>query len=533
MRFGLSSHYVSARAVRALMLVVCLAGWVVLSGAILVPLAGTVQAVVDPSEIETRLIGLPHASTLAARSVILAGTATVGALALGLLPAAVLGSCSRRQWPWLIGLTLAPLIVPPQVYAYAWGLLPASPGARWAGGAVRAGLISAGWLWPVVALVVASGWRSTGNVAYRLALLDTSGFQAFLRAVLPGLRPQVVAAAALVGGITLIEYAIPHLVLARVWATELMVLVDVRAPYGQVIRMAAQPVAIIILLLGAAVLAVRGSGGWQPLTDEDATADSLERLNRGGRAGTIGWAAWLSAGGVWLLTLGVPVGLMAANLRMPRAWVEKLTTFAYQWPDTLQIALGAGAASMLLALATVGFWQASGRRALRWAALPALLTAIIPPPALGVGYVVMFNRPGWIGDLYAERPVVWILALVGRYGVVAILITWLALGRRKVVAVEQARVDGGTGLDILGHVLLPMLWPALVSAGLIVTLLAAFEVVVTQLTRPPAYNSIAMTLLNYMHYGRDDAVITTTLALVSAGVVVTQVCAHLLTRARN
>jgi iron(III) transport system permease protein len=224
---------------------------------------------------------------------------------------------------------------------------------------------------------------------------------------------------------------------------------------------------------------------------------------------------------------------MLANLRVPQAWIQGLTTFAEQWRDSLQIAVAAGLISVLLAVSTVGLWQASGRRVFRWAAVLTLLVAVIPPPALGVGYIVTFNRGGLIGELYAERPVVWALALVGRYGVVAVLIIWLSLGRRKVVAVEQARVDGGTSLDILGHVLLPILWPALVSAGLIVTLLALFEVIVTQMTRPPAYGSIAMTILNYMHYGRDDAVITSSLTLMAAGVILTQICGHLLTRVRT
>lgn len=529
---------------RVFALVACLAGWVVLGVAIVAPLAGMALAAVESDRIQTDILGTPTAWEVARRSLILSATATLVALGLGILPAAVLGHCSRRQWPWVVGLVLAPLIVPPQVYAYAWSLLdaqlvrqlgPNDPvawaasaevGQRWAGGAVRAGLISGGWLWPVVALVLAAGYRSTGRAVYRLALLDASSLQAFVRAVLPSLRPQIAAAAALVAGITLIEYAIPHLTLCRAWATELMVLVDVRAPAGQVIRTAAQPIGAVALILAVTLLAMRGSAFWQPLGEEDTTPEALARLNTA-RTG-LGLFAWAGAAVVWLATLGVPVVLMACNLRVPGAWLQGLATFAAQWADSLQIAAAAGLSSVLLAVGTVGLWYASGRRVWYWAALATLAAAVIPPPALGVGYVVVFNRPGWIGDLYADRPVVWIAALVGRYGVVAVLILWLSLGRRKIVAVEQARVDGGNGLDILRHVLVPMLWPALVSAGLIVTLLALFEVVITQLTRPPAYGSIAMTILNYMHYGRDDAVITTTLTLVAFGVVLAQACAHLL-----
>ncbi|HOA71952.1 MAG TPA: hypothetical protein PL151_00320 [Phycisphaerae bacterium] len=522
----------SAVPARAVVLAVCVAGWVVLAGAVAAPLLGAAWAARDPASIATQVVGMPSAGVLAKRSLILSMTACVTALVLGLAPAAVLGTCTRRQWPCLAGLVLAPLIVPPQVYAYAWSLLPAGPGPRWANGAWRAGLISGGWLWPIVTLMVAAGYRSTGRAVHRLALLDGSAAQAFLRAVLPSLRLHVVGAAAIVMSLTLIEYAIPHLTLCRVWASELMVLVDIRAPYGQVIRMAAQPMAIVLALLGMTLVVVRGSGYWLPVSDEDATPDVAERLNHAAPT-AIGRMGWLAAAAVWLGTLGVPVVLMAANLRAPRAWWQGLTTFAGQWPDSLQVSVATGLASVTLAVGTVALWQATGQGLWRWAALASLAVALIPPPALGVGYVVVFNQPGWVGELYADRPVVWILALVGRYGVLAILITWLAIGRRKIAAVEQARVDGANGLDILGHVLLPMLWPSLVCAGVIVTLLALFEVVVTQLTRPPAYGSIAMTILNYMHYGRDDAVITTTLTLVAVGVILAQACAHLLTRVRK
>ena len=85
----------------------------------------------------------------------------------------------------------------------------------------------------------------------------------------------------------------------------------------------------------------------------------------------MGRVVWVGAAGVWLATLGLPVGLMLTNLRVPQAWIQGLTTFAEQWGDSLQVALAAGITSVLLALCTVGLWQASERRVFRWAALLA------------------------------------------------------------------------------------------------------------------------------------------------------------------
>jgi iron(III) transport system permease protein len=503
-------------------------GWVVLLGAVVAPLLGGVWAVFGSDRVSTLVVGSPDVRRLALQSVALSVVATLTALTLGILPSAVLGSCSRRAWSWLVGLILAPLIVPPQVYAYAWGLLGSGGTQRWAGGAVRAGVISGAWLWPIVALVIAAGWRSTGRAVYRMALLDAAPLSAFMRVVLPSLRPTLVAASCLVAGITLIEYAIPHLTLCRVWSTELMVLVEVGAPAGQIVRMAVQPFICAVLLMVVAWRLVRGSGSWEAIQD-DTTFDAAERLNRR----LFGSCGPLASGGaalIWLATLGLPVGLMLANLRVPGAWMQGLAMFSRQWADSLQVSVAAGLASVVLAVATAGWWRASGRQIPRWGGLAALLVAAVPPPAMGVGLVMVFNRGGLIGEVYAQTPLVWTLALVGRYGAVAVLILWMTLGRRDIATVDQARVDGGTGLDILGHVLLPLIWPSLMAAGLIVAVLAMFEVVVTQMTVPPAYGSIAMTILNYMHYGRDDAVIASSVTVMVAGVLLTQVCAHFLSR---
>ncbi len=125
----------------------------------------------------------------------------------------------------------------------------------------------------------------------------------------------------------------------------------------------------------------------------------------------------------------------------------------------------------------------------------------------------------------------WILSLAGRYGAIAVLIVWLATGKRGIVAADQARADGAGSLEVLTYVLLPLFWPSLLAGGLIVAALSLFEVVVTQLVSPPGFGSIALAILNHMHYGRDDVVITTSLMVVTAGVVVTQLCGWLMVRA--
>ncbi|MGB4258172.1 MAG: hypothetical protein WBL15_10780, partial [Phycisphaerae bacterium] len=167
-----------------------------------------------------------------------------------------------------------------------------------------------------------------------------------------------------------------------------------------------------------------------------------------------------------------------------------------------------------------------------------LLAALIPPAALGQGFVLFYNRPygpgllgvvaGKLGDIYAETPVLWVLGLVARYAIIASLVVWLSVGRRGNVLADQARSDGADRFALLGWVLIPAVWPSLLAAGLIVTVLSLFEVVLGQMLSPADFSGIAQSILNQMHYGQDDVIITTSLIVMTAGILLTQGCGWLL-----
>jgi iron(III) transport system permease protein len=525
---------------RLVVLGICAIGWLVLAAGVVAPLVGMGLAVGRPGSISTELVAVPGSGVLLLRSLTLALTATAAALILGVLPAAVLASAPARSLPTLIGLVLLPLLVPPQVYAYAWQLAasPASPLNRllpenvaqmWLGGAVRAGLITAGWLWPVPAMILGAGWRSSGRTAYMLALLDTGPTRAYLRAVVPSLRPQLASAAGAVFAISLLEYAIPHLTRCRVYATELLVLVDAGAPSGQIMRMAVQVLAILGLLATGLILVVRPTVHWEQTGTDNETA-GLPGPTGQGRWGYVSGKAWVGSAVIWLATVGIPIGIMAAMKPGGSAWRESFALFAREWLGSLGVAIAAGMLAVSLAASTALLEAATGSRWARAGGWMTFVAAAAPPAALGIGFVLMFNRAGIPGNLYTDTPCVWTLSLVGRYGAIAVLISWLAVGRRGNAAADQARTDGAGVTGVLAHVLLPMVWPSLLAAGLIVTTLSLFEVVITQMTGPVGYPSIAVAILGQMHYGRDNVVITTSLAVVAAGFVLTQVCGRLLVR---
>jgi iron(III) transport system permease protein len=510
------------------------AGGVLLLASSGAPLLGILISLFERGQVSTEIVKIPRAGMLLFYSLVVSLVATGFSLLMGLGPAILMGqgARSRRGAALITGLCITPLLIPPQVYAYAWGLatapnrllstaLPPISGLGAWGSAVRAGLVSASWLWPVVALTVAAGWRTGARSVYALAVLDTSPHRAFVRAVLPSLRAHLIAAACLVFVITLIEYPIPHLCLARTYGTELLLLMDVGAPAGQVIR-AAWPAGLLVL---AALLVARGAmrsmSGWGP-DDEDAILSAAAR----GRSIEL----IVVSGLIWVATVVVPIGVLIGSFRAARAWREAFTLFAREWATSVSASLAAGALGVVIAATTV-VWAAAHRPQVRkivhQGAILSAIGAVIPAAVLGVGFVTTYNRQGWIGDLYSDSPVVWVFALTARYGAIPILLVWLALRKRSIITVEQARVDGAGHAALLTSILLPMAAPSLLAGGAIVALLSMSEVVVSQLVGPVGYPSIALAILNLMHYGRDDTVIVASLLIVTSGMILAQVSARL------
>ncbi len=515
-----------------------LAGWagvmlvaVVLLAVIVTPLVGVGIAVFDDDAIATDVIQPPAWGTLLARSVVLAGLAGLLAVVLGIAPGWWLAT-SRPAWrPVWLGLILTPLLLPPQVYAYAWSL---AEGALATGGGsgfspwerlLRAGWISAAWLWPVPALLIAQGWRATGRSVLTTALLDTSAGWAFVRAVLPSLRPFLLAGFCVVFAVAMLEYPIPHFSLARVYATELMLLATVNVPFGQIIRWALPGMIAVFAMFMVAAWILRSTDLWGE-TGEESEMRIVSRWSRSGA-----WSLRLVAVGVWLIAIGVPLVMMLRRYRRPDVWTAAFSTFREEWLASLMAAGLAGVLAIVMAGGTVLLMRASSARWVRWLARKGVwgmaLTALLPPVVLGIGFVKVVNSSEVSRYLYQSTLVVWSAGLAARYGALVVVILLLAWGRHAREEIEQASVDGANAFRVMGHILLPRMVRPLAAAGLVVALLAMFEVAITQLVGPLVFPSMAVTLLSQMHYGGDDVVIATCLVIMGAGLVLVQICGWL------
>lgn len=441
---------------------------------------------------------------------------------------------------WLGGVVL---LMPPYVYAYAWslpllpeGIAVGAPGAvafpAWVVTTARAAWCLALWTAPVAAVILAGGWRVSGRPAVRLALQDATAWQALWRVGVVATLPWLLISVAAVFVLAVTEYSVCHLCLVSTWNTEVLATAQIEADFGRT-ALLAWPLIVVVLIVAVLIWPWRGRLARlrAGLGELDADGDST-----GGR-GAIPW--WSLA--IVLITAGLlasPFVVLLSQLRDLAAFGEVWRTYPHEWPMGLLYAGGAGALGVALALAVDYVREASrhggARRLLRgWVeAVTALavLLAVAPPALVGDAWNTLGLRAAsaWpaLAAIVDHWPMV-SLVTAARFAAIPLVAVRLAGASRWRVLLPAAMSDGADWRSAYWRLRLPLLWPTLLATGVVVALLSLTEVAAAQLVRPPGTPSLALTLLNQIHYGRNDQIIAlcTYVFLATAAVVaVLQVC---------
>jgi len=451
----------------------------------------------------------PSAEMIVRSFALAAGIAALSVV-LGYVPGRLLGTISRGRGA-LLGVLLAPLLLPRYLVLYAWELVrtPTTPLGDWlsarpqwarAAGSVTSGLTLVMWYWPLAAVVIAQGFRSMDRDVHDSGLLDGSGPQRFARVTLPLLTPALLLAFGLCFVMVLGEFATFHLAGIETLGTALAVLYAETGSAATVAR-AAWPT-----VLPAAVVAValwRQSEDWSthpPLAAPPAPRRAAWR-----------WTLLVVLMG---LTVAAPVGLLAASLRDTTHFADFVELHREELGTSL-LAAGVGAAAALtlaagaLALGRLG----RGGRVVGALVLPTvLLAALLPGGLIGAALVHLQTplraegfREGWwsVSAGLAARTA----------GVVLLLLRFGARARSRHLA-ELAATDGAGAARTWWSVHLPSLWPLAAAAAVLATMLGLTELPATTVLLPAGVPNFAQGLLNQMHYARDQQVIASCLVLV-------------------
>lgn len=510
-------------------------GWLLLAASVFAPLAALAVMLAGGPPHRADLALSPRLIAIFARTLAIAGGATVLAFLLA-VPACFARTHAHRRLTrgLLSALTLMPLVAPPCVFGYAWMLLATQPhplgrllatlGFNSESAApIRAAVALASWLWPVPALILAWAYAHGGRGAYRLARLDTAPLPALLRAALPAMAPSLLAAAAIVFLLAINDGTIPPLVLARTWPAEVAPETLDAALYGTpaaAVFWKSWPV--LLALLAVVLLSLPGIRQWLTWSGMETPVDLGGGRLRGGAIHLVCAALTVLAGLFPILVF--VADLYSARLGLAPALRRCWTLYAVERNASLLVAALTAGSCVVIALAVIRL-PATRRRSLRASAsrivggaalAGALVLAVLPPELLGYVFVLLFDRPGFLGRIYDATPLAWLAAMIARFGFIPLSVAAFAAHHIPHDQLHQGRSDGADEPRLLARVALPHLLRPLFASAFVCACLALSEVAASFILIPPRFGgSLAVAVDNQMHYGRNNDLIVTTLMLLT------------------
>ncbi|HRI16078.1 MAG TPA: ABC transporter permease subunit, partial [Verrucomicrobiota bacterium] len=412
-----------------------------------------------------------NASLLLNSLAVALGTLTLAWLA-GLVMAIATATASPRTRRVWLGLTILNLALPPFLIANVWLDLTAtwrslsSPQAVAGGSLPLTALAVSSLLWPLTSLLMLGGW---GKLQPEHLEADSLGRGWWLlrRLLLPAARAESIVAAAITLVLALANFTVPTLFQVRVFTEEFWIRFNTQFDLNGALR-ATWPLLVVPVLL---LLFLRGRSVSWPRRQVSLPPELL-RHQLGGIAT---WARYL--GGLWLtLTLGMPLFRL---LLTHRTWTELAGTVAAGHSAIWVSAwTAAGTATLVVSLGLLAGGSSSCGRLPRW----IWLLFLVPGVLLGVGLILLFNRPG-LGAIYQRLGIVF-LALTLRYLAPGWSLVSATLRSVDSSLVDVARSLGAGRWRVLRDAILPQSWRGLAAAWYAVYLLCLWDVETVVLIQP-------------------------------------------------
>lgn len=397
------------------------------------------------------------------------------------------------------------------------------PGLR--GPAAAIGVLTA-VLYPYVYVLGRSAFLGQSRQAMQAARsLGRTHGQAVRRVALPLARPALAAGAALAvmealadfGAVNLLGFQALTAAIYRVW-------------YGAFDQAAALQLATVLVGLALSMVALerllRGRARYhQALARGDAVVPL--RLH--------GWRGWLAAAPPCLLlalVFAVPLaqlGAWSAETLVEGALGTELADAAV---NTLLLAAVAAVIALITSTA-VAYGQRSqpsrtGRIAARLASMGYAVPGTVVAVAVYVPLVWVDRRLGdaaegllgvGIGLVFTGTILGLVLAYVVRFHALAFFAVESRMDRISPSLDDAARALGADRARVLADVHLPLLWPGLLTAALVVVVEVMKELPATALLRPLGGDTLAITVWEATKDGRFDTAALPALLIVAASLI--------------
>lgn len=498
--------------------------------------------------------------SLLTNSLAVSSAATLLGVSFGLMAALWLAGLGARWRNGLLAVAVMALAIPPFLVTNCWlhylghtgvwrGWLPLdiiSPG----GTVWILGLLT----WPVTLLAVWGAWRRL-EPAQLESDPAVAGWTLVRGLLLPLARNALAQAATLTFVLALNNFAVPAILQVKVYPVEMWVRFNTSFDTWGALRLSWPLVLGPLLLL---LWLTRQEIRWPRLEGPVSPGLFRRQLGRG-------W--WWSCGVMTVLLCLVAVGLPLLQLvTLKRTWAELPGALAAGqgaiwnsvWFATLSATVVVG-----LGLAAAEWGQGARRARHRsrgkrtqggegstgenwhsdppgdgrseWAdrnvppsqgyggrgRAPVVgwllwLPFLAPGVLLGMGLIVVFNRPG-VSFFYQSAGIV-ILAFVVRYLALGWQAAFHAVAGVDGELTDAARLEGATRWQMLRHVHWPQIAPQVAGAWYVVFLLCLWDVESMILVVPPGGETVALRVFNLLHYGHNAQVNALCLSLLGLAV---------------
>lgn len=435
-------------------------------------------------------------------------------LALGVAGlAAVLGlgvalwlATGRGKWPQALRrAVIAPLLIPPYIYALTWLALLARRG--WVNRGLESllgitvsaygfhttililGLVFS----PIVTLITLAALDAVDPQLVEMARTLAPDRRTWTGVLLPLILPALLAGMGLVVALTLVEYGVPALLEFNVYT------MGIYADFSQHGDPVQAMGAALPLFLPAVLLISLTQAAWRqtPLRARPGGSPVLSSLSRPRLM-----QCWIGASAIFLI-LGVlaPLAVLCWQSQgLPSTW-QAVSAARQDLLNSLILALGSAILGTLIALPSA---RRLARGAPHWLWALYALPLTVPAPLFGVGLIHLWNRPLAPG-IYGG-PAMLVLAHMGRFLPFAVL-ALVTQGRQVDPALhEAARLHDVGRLRRAVQVHLPLMGPGLLAAGTVVLVLSLGELGASLLVVPPGTATLSLRLFNLLHYGASASV---------------------------
>jgi len=426
-----------------------------------------------------------------------------------------------RLWDVLF---LIPFLTPPYIAALSWMLVLQTKGylAQVVGFDLndllfsRSGIVLVMTLniFPVVYFAVSRSLLASGQ---RLAVVarvhGANAWRAFWHVTLPMLSPALAAGMLLAFTLAVEEYGVPAALGSR--SGVVMMTVGIEK------KLADWPIDLPGASLLSLILIVIALGGWwlqrQLVGDKDVTSVTGKPTeNLGASLGIATVPVMLLMGGVGFLAVGLPgismavTGIMS-TLSGGLSW-DNLTSSHYhalfsQQGDALSalatsLSLALGSALITGVLGLLAAWLVVVQKIRGRTVLDALslMPAALPGIVVGVGLILLWNRTFWPVSPYNT----WMILLLSYC---CLLMPWpvryvgSALRQLGGNLEPAARVHGASAFQALRLIVLPLVFPAMLAAMLMVFAIASRELVTSLLLAPAGTQTVAVFIWRQFEQG--------------------------------